>query len=71
MRVADQNPSIERPIMIVGEAPGANEARKGTPFVGASGQLLRHMCRHVGINFNNCYVTNVVDERPDKNNFGV
>ena len=31
------------PVMIVGEAPGADEDRQGLPFVGASGKLLDRM----------------------------
>ncbi len=56
-------------IMLIGEAGGFHEERQGIPFVGASGQLLRQMCSHSGITYNNCYVTNVVMDRPPGNDF--
>jgi uracil-DNA glycosylase family 4 len=68
MKVQDVGP-FGAPILIVGEAPGREEAQKGVPFVGASGKLLKNMLQHVGIKYNNCYVTNVVNERPPNNNF--
>ena len=51
-------------IMIVGEAPGADEERVGTPFVGASGQELNRMLHEVGISRSECFMTNVARERP-------
>lgn len=39
------------PIMLVGEAPGADEDRAGEPFVGRSGTLLRHLARRAGLRF--------------------
>ena len=35
--------------MIVGEAPGEDEDRRGEPFVGKSGQLLDNMLRAIGL----------------------
>jgi len=58
-------------IAIVGEAPGKEEDSVGEPFVGSSGKLLKDMLLRVGINFNNCYVTNVVKYRPQSNNFAL
>ena len=69
MKVADCG-SFSAKIMLVGEAPGVEEAKTGTPFVGSSGKLLKQMLNHVGISFNNCYVTNIMDTRPPSNNFG-
>ena len=57
--------------MIVGEAPGAEEERAGKPFVGMAGGQLDKMLRTAGINREECWITNVVSERPAKNNFGV
>jgi len=54
-------------IMIVGEAPGANEAQHGKPFIGQSGQLLNNILAQVGIARSSCYVTNVFKERPPNN----
>lgn len=39
------------PIMLVGEAPGAEEDRAGEPFVGRSGTLLRQLARRAGLRF--------------------
>lgn len=54
-------------IMIVGEAPGEDEVRKGKPFVGYSGQLLTTMLAEAGIDREECFITNVCRERPPKN----
>jgi uracil-DNA glycosylase len=54
-------------IMIVGEAPGADEERLGIPFVGASGQELNRMLHEAGISRSECFVTNVARERPYQN----
>lgn len=62
--------SFSAKILLVGEAPGEEEAKVGKPFVGSSGKLLKQMLNHVGISFNNCYVTNIMDTRPPSNNFG-
>lgn len=48
-------------IMLVGEAPGKNEVRKGKPFVGYSGRELNKLLRNVGISRSDCYITNVFD----------
>lgn len=54
-------------IMIVGEAPGAEEEAQGIPFVGASGMELNRMLQEAGISRSECFVTNVVRERPPGN----
>lgn len=57
-------------IMLVGEAPGAEEERTGKPFQGASGHLLKSLLRHAaGIDFNQCFVTNVMSTRPPGDKF--
>lgn len=53
--------------MIVGEAPGAEEDKRGQPFVGRSGQVLREELRAVGIDPDECYITNTVKCRPPEN----
>lgn len=68
MKCSDTGPPDAK-ILLVGEAPGKTEDIKGLPFVGASGKLLKQMLAHSGINYNQCYVTNVVDSRPPGNNF--
>lgn len=55
---------ISAPIVIVGEAPGANEIRTGTPFVGAAGQLLDKLLTRSGIRRSDCYITNSMLCRP-------
>ena len=54
-------------IAIVGEAPGAEEEIQGKPFVGRSGQLINKIMSELGINRDECYITNVVKFRPENN----
>lgn len=53
--------------MIVGEAPGREEAERGMPFVGNSGEELSRMLAEAGIVRSNCFVTNAVKEQPAGN----
>ena len=57
----------DAPIMLIGEAPGAEEDRQGKPFVGQSGQLLDRMLSHIGLNRQKVYITNVIYWRPPGN----
>lgn len=59
----------ESGLMLIGEAPGADEDEQGLPFVGQSGQLLNAMLAAIGINRSagDCYITNVVPWRPPGN----
>jgi len=66
MRVKGEGPIPAR-IMLVGEAPGEQEERSGTPFCGSSGQELNRMLHEVGIMRSECYVTNVCKLRPPDN----
>lgn len=54
-------------IMLVGEAWGEQEELHGRPFVGASGEELNRMLHEVGILRSECYVSNVVNHRPQDN----
>lgn len=54
-------------VTIVGEAPGQDEARKGRPFTGPSGQLLRDLIKAVGVDPNECFFTNAVICHPPGN----
>ncbi len=54
-------------IMIIGEAPGKNEAIQGRPFVGASGKFLNELLESVGIKREDVYITNIVKDRPPEN----
>jgi DNA polymerase len=62
---ADGNPQAE--IMLIGEAPGAEEDRQGKPFVGKSGQLLDRMLRAIGLDRTKVYIANTVPWRPPGN----
>lgn len=54
-------------LVIVGEAPGANEVKLGRPFVGRSGQLLEKNLQAVGIERAAILVANVFRYQPPKN----
>lgn len=53
--------------LIVGEAPGAEEDRRGEPFVGRAGQLLDAMLRAVGLTRETVFIANVLKCRPPGN----
>lgn len=71
MVFADGNPSA--PVMVIGEAPGADEDRQGKPFVGVSGQLLDRMFRAIGMSrdaedpAHAIYISNILNWRPPGN----
>ena len=54
-------------IMFVGEAPGANEAKTGKPFIGRSGKFLDELLISVDISRESVYITSIVKDRPPKN----
>jgi DNA polymerase len=59
--------NIAAPVMIIGEAPGADEDRIGRPFVGRSGQLLDRMLAPIGLDRTTVQITNVIYWRPPGN----
>src|SRR6266446_7382003 len=61
----DGNPAAR--VMLIGEAPGADEDRAGKPFVGVSGQLLDRMLGWIGLDRGSVYITNVIYWRPPGN----
>lgn len=61
----DGNPEAD--IMLVGEAPGADEDREGLPFVGRAGQLLDRMLAAIGLDRSKVYIANIVPWRPPGN----
>ena len=65
MVFGDGNPQSK--IMLVGEAPGAEEDLQGKPFVGLSGQLLDRMMAAIGLNRTTTYITNMIAWRPPGN----
>ncbi|WP_137111050.1 uracil-DNA glycosylase family protein [Rhodobacter sp. SY28-1] len=68
---ADGNPKAR--VLILGEAPGADEDREGRPFVGRAGQLLDRMFGAIGLSRTSpdaeaaLYITNVMPWRPPGN----
>jgi DNA polymerase len=63
---ADGNPDAG--LMMIGEAPGADEDRLGRPFVGVSGQLLDRMAASIGLTrARDFYVANILPWRPPGN----
>ena len=54
-------------LMVIGEAPGADEDRKGEPFVGRSGQLLDKILEAVLFKREEVYICNILKSRPPNN----
>lgn len=71
MVFADGNPAAK--IMIIGEAPGAEEDKSGFPFVGPAGQLLDRMLAAIGLSrtapevSESVYISNILNWRPPGN----
>jgi len=71
MVFSDGNPAA--PIMLIGEAPGADEDRQGKPFVGVSGMLLDKIFKAIGLSRDeedpakSFYISNVLNWRPPGN----
>jgi len=59
--------SHDAEIMLIGEAPGKNEAATGKPFCGASGKILDELLDSIDTKRNNVYITNIVKDRPPEN----
>ena len=54
-------------LMFVGEAPGAEEDRRGLPFVGRAGGLLTELLGGIGMNREDVFIANVLKCRPPGN----
>ncbi len=54
-------------IMLIGEAPGKNEAATGRPFCGVSGKILDELLKHINLDREKVYITNIVKDRPTNN----
>jgi uracil-DNA glycosylase family 4 len=54
-------------LLIIGEAPGADEDRQGEPFVGRAGQLLNEMLKAIGLQRQQVYIANILKCRPPHN----
>ncbi|MBI2064407.1 MAG: uracil-DNA glycosylase [Candidatus Yanofskybacteria bacterium] len=59
--------SHQAKIMLVGEAPGKNEAATGRPFCGSAGKILDQLLASAEIKREKVYVTNIVKDRPPFN----
>ena len=57
--------SVEAKIMLVGEAPGAEEEIQGEPFVGPAGELLTKMILAMGLKRAEIYIGNIMNWRPE------
>ncbi len=53
--------------LIIGEAPGAEEDRRGEPFVGRAGQLLDQMLQAIGQSRDRVFIANILKCRPPDN----
>ena len=62
---SDGNPKSK--IMLIGEAPGANEDQEGLPFVGRAGQLLDKMLSAIELDRKKVYISNIINYRPPEN----
>jgi len=65
--VVGHRPAEGARVMLVGEAPGANEDETGLPFVGKAGQLLDELLCEAGMPRSTVAVSNVLKCRPPKN----
>ncbi len=54
-------------LLIIGEAPGADEDRQGEPFVGKAGQLLNAMLKAIGLRRDQVFIANILKCRPPGN----
>jgi uracil-DNA glycosylase family 4 len=61
----DGNPHAA--VVLIGEAPGAEEDRLGKPFVGPSGRLLDRMLASIGLDRQEVFISNTVFWRPPAN----
>jgi len=62
---SDGNPKSK--IMLIGEAPGANEDDEGLPFVGRAGMLLDKMLSAINLDRKKVYISNIINYRPPEN----
>ncbi|MFP4395930.1 MAG: uracil-DNA glycosylase family protein [Anaerolineales bacterium] len=63
--VGEGDPDAE--MIFIGEAPGAQEAKMGRPFVGNAGRVLDELLASIGIDRADVYITNVMKDRPPGN----
>lgn len=61
----DGNPNAD--LMLIGEAPGAEEDKSGIPFVGRAGKLLNDILIAIGFNREDVFIANILKCRPPNN----
>lgn len=54
-------------LLVIGEAPGADEDKQGEPFVGRAGQLLNKILAAINFERNQIYIANILKSRPPNN----
>ena len=59
--------SANADLLVIGEAPGAEEDRQGEPFVGRAGQLLSKILKAIGFERDDVYIANILKSRPPNN----
>ena len=59
------NPNAD--LLVIGEAPGADEDRQGEPFVGRAGKLLNNMLLAIGLKREQVFIANILKCRPPNN----
>lgn len=59
------NPNAD--VMLIGEAPGADEDRTGEPFVGRAGKLLTDILKAINFSRDEVYIANILKCRPPNN----
>lgn len=67
MKFVFSDGSKDARLMFVGEAPGAEEDRRGLPFIGPAGRLLDKMLAAIGLGREDVYITNILPWRPPGN----
>jgi uracil-DNA glycosylase family 4 len=59
--------SLDPEVLFLGEAPGADEDRRGEPFIGAAGEVLNGLLHAAGFRREEVYITNILKCRPPGN----
>ncbi|MDA0874863.1 MAG: uracil-DNA glycosylase [Bacteroidetes bacterium] len=57
----------EADLLVIGEAPGADEDEQGEPFVGRAGKLLTDILDAIGFERSDVYIANILKSRPPNN----
>jgi uracil-DNA glycosylase family 4 len=66
-RVVFGSGNADAELMLVGEAPGAEEDRQGLPFVGRAGAFLTELLEGIGVKREDAFIANVLKCKPPGN----